>query len=336
VSGARAAGADEPRRIHRAPTPGDRVFRFLASSMGMVSMLAIGATAVFLVYNARPALKSTGVVSFFVKSVWNPTAGRFGVGGLLIGTVMIAAVALIVALPISLATAIFINEYAPARVRKGLVLVVDLLAALPSLIFGMWGLFALQEHLVGPAQWLSDHLSAIPMFQTDQGALLARSTFIGGVVVGIMVIPIITSVSRDVMSQVPREQCEGALALGGSRWGMIRDVILPFGRTGIIGATILGFGRALGETIAVALVVSIVFAPQAKILQAGGGSIAGMIATQFGEANELARSALVAAGLALFILTLIVSLAARAVVRRAAKRGAGGGSRFGWLKAKMA
>jgi len=288
----------------------------------MVSLVIVGATGAFLFWYARPALKAAGWWGFFVHSIWNPSAGRFGVGGLLIGTIMIAAVALLVAVPIALSTALFINEYAPPRLRRALVGVVDLLAALPSLIFGMWAIFALEPHIAGIAKWFSEHLSALPFFQlTDQSALLVKSTFEAGVVVGIMIIPIITSVSRDVMSQVPREQCEGALALGGSRWGMIRDVVLPFGRSGIVGATLLGFGRALGETIAVALVISLVFAPQPHVLQSGSGSIAALIATQFGEANAQARSGLVAAGLALFIVTLIVNMVARIIVNRAAKRG---------------
>jgi phosphate transport system permease protein len=215
--------------------------------------------------------------------------------------------------------ALFINEYAPPKIRNPLTSVIDLLAALPSLLFGMWGFFALQSRLVPAARWLADHLGAIPIFSlTRPDAVLAQSSFVAGIVVGIMIIPIITSVSRDVMAQCPREQCEGALALGGTRWGMIRDVILPFGRSGIIGAALLGFGRALGETIAVALIISIVFKANFNILERGAGSVAALIATRFGEASSLERSGLVAAGLALFIVTFGVSLLARKIVGRAA------------------
>ena len=165
--------------------------------------------------------------------------------------------------------ALFINEYAPARLRLVLTSVIDLLAALPSLLFGIWGFFALQKAQVPGAQWLANHLSALPIFSSDAepGRTLAQSSFVAGIVVAIMILPIITSVSRDVMAQVPREQCEGALALGGTRWGMIRDVILPFGRSGIVGAALLGFGRALGETIAVALIISLVFKANFHILE---------------------------------------------------------------------
>jgi phosphate transport system permease protein len=311
------ADADEPRRVVDRPTAADRLFRGLAGTVGLVSLLIVGLTAVFLFWEARPALSSSGWWSFFSTSVWSPASGTFGVQGLLVGTILIAIISLSVAIPIALATAVFINEYAPSWARPVLTSAIDLLAALPSLIFGLWGFFALQEHLIGPATWLGHHASAIPIFRLSSAEpSLSGSAFVAGVVVGLMVVPIITSVSRDVMAQVPRDLCEGALALGGSRWGMVREVILPFGRPGIIGAALLGFGRALGETIAVALVLSIAIQPNWNVLETNGGSIAGFIATQFGEANDLARSGLIAAGLALFLLTLVVNAAARSVVKR--------------------
>jgi phosphate transport system permease protein len=286
----------------------------------MVSLLLVGLTAVFLVEKARPALATTGILNFFTKSLWSPASSHFGVLGLLIGSAIIATIALIIALPLSLALALFINEFAPLRLRAPMTTVIDLLAALPSLLFGMWGLFALQGRLIPIARWLTAHLSIIPFFRLSGTSTdLSQSSFIVGVVVGLMILPIITSVSRDVMSQVPREQCEGALALGGTRWGMIRDVILPFGRSGIVGATILGFGRALGETIAVALIINLRVTANSHVLTTGGGSIASQIAIRFGEATPLERSALVGAGLALFFLTLVVSLIARRWVARAGR-----------------
>jgi phosphate transport system permease protein len=245
---------------------------------------------------------------------------RFGVGGLILGTILIAGIALAIGLPIALSMALFINEYAPARVRRILTTVVDLLAALPSLLYGVWGFLVLQKQLIPIATWLNAHLSAIPLFRLDPEAKLVKSSFVAGVVVGIMIMPIITSVARDVMAQVPREQCEGALALGGTKWGMIRDVILPYGRTGIVGATLLGFGRALGETIAVAVIVSLTFKVNWHVLSTGGGSIAALIASRFGEATPSEIRGLVAAGLALFFLTFVVNFIARRVVNRGAKR----------------
>jgi phosphate transport system permease protein len=198
-----------------------------------------------------------------------------------------------------------------------LVSAVDLLAALPSVIYGMFGLFVLLGPLQGYSQWLANHLSAIPLLRADRGVTLTRSIFDCGVIVGIMIIPIITSVTRDVMAQCPREQCEGALALGGSRWGMVRAVILPFSRSGTVGAALLGFGRALGETIAIAIIISYAPAPNTRILTQGGGSIAALISIKFGEAHAIETKGLIAAGLVLFIVTLFVNLVARRIVARA-------------------
>ncbi len=311
--------ADVPFRPATKQTWGDRVFRALATIATSFSLLIVGITFVFLLQQSRPALESSGVWNFFTTSVWNPTVGRFGVLGLLEGTVIISVIAMAIGLPLALAMALFINEYAPARLRQLLTSVVDLLAALPSLIFGIWGFFALQHQLVPIAHFLTGHFSAIPFLQlSSPTANLSQSSFIAGVVVGFMIMPIITSVSRDVMAQVPREQCEGALALGGTRWGMIREVILPYGRNGILGAALLGFGRALGETIAVALIISPQFTANTHILERGAGSIAALIAVRFGEAGSLERSGLIAIGLALFLLTLLVSLIARRIVARSA------------------
>ena len=296
---------------------GDRVFRGLSASAAGLCLLIMAATAVFLTAKAVPAITAGGPLEFLTGTTWQPAQKKFGVGGLLVNTVLIAAVALLIAVPLSLGLALFINEYAPGRVRKVLTSSVDLLAAIPSLIFGMWGFFALQAPLIGVAGWIASHLNAIPLFRlSTPDAALSQSSFLAGTVVAFMVTPIITSVSRDVMAQCPRVQCEGALALGGSRWGMIRDVILPFGRSGIVGSVLLGFGRALGETIAVVLVIALVYDPNLHVLEKGSGSISALIATKFGEAQGLEVNGLIAAGLALFVMTLVVNLVARAIVRR--------------------
>jgi phosphate transport system permease protein len=310
---------DVPRRPSTPPTPGDRVFRIMATGAASVSLVIVGVTLIFLIDQARPALSSTGIVDFFTTNLWNPTVGQFGVLGLLVGTILIATTAMVIAVPLAIGMALFINEYAPGRLRRVLTSVIDLLAALPSLLFGVWGFFALQSRLVPAGQYLSDHFSVVPLFSlSTPNVTLAQSTFVAGIVVAAMILPIVTSVSRDVMAQCPRDQCEAALALGGTRWGMIRSVILPFGKSGIVGAALLGFGRALGETIAVAIIISLVFKANFHILERGAGSIAALIATRFGEANSLERSGLVAAGLALFLLTLVVNFIARRIVNRSA------------------
>jgi phosphate transport system permease protein len=313
--------ADRPTQPRTHFNPGDRVFRALATIAASVSLIIVVLALVFLVNGARPALSKTGIFNFFTTNLWNPSVGHFGVLGLLVGGVILATIAMTVAVPLAIGMALFINEYAPFRVSRILTSVVDLLAALPSLLFGAWGAFALQDRLVPAAHWMADHLRALPIFSvTGSNPALVQSSFVAGLVVAIMILPIITSVSRDVMAQCPREQCEGALALGGTRWGMIRDVILPFGRSGITGAALLGFGRALGETIAVALIISISFKANFHILERGAGSIPALIATKFGEAGALERSGLIAAGLALFLLTLGVNMAARRIVGRSAQK----------------
>lgn len=320
---------ETPRAVRLRPTPADRIFRILTGGAGLVSLAIVGTTAGALLLYARPALNVAGPWHFLVSSGWVPAQGVLGVGGLLVGSMLVAGLALSVGLPIGLATAIFANEYAPPRLRRLLVPVMDLLAALPSIVFGMWGYFALQPHLLGTARWLGTYLSVLPVFRLGPGAAsrpsaLADSVFVAGVVVGAMIVPVIASITRDVLNRCPREECEAALALGGSRWGMIRNVLLPFGRAGIVGAALLGFGRAAGETIAIALIVTSVSAGlQVHVLQTGGGSVGAFIVDQFGNAGAgVAQSGLVAAGLAIFGLSVLVTIGARAIAGRAAIRAA--------------
>jgi phosphate transport system permease protein len=309
----------QPRQIDPGLTTGDKVFK-AATAAGAASVVAtLGLVALFLFLDAAPALRQAGF-GFLTTFEWNPDGApaKFGIAAVMYGTTMIALIALTVALPIAIGSALFVNEYAPARLGRPLVALLDLLAAVPSLIYGMWGLYYLQPHLMGTSRWLTDHLGFLPFFHTTR-PVFGSSMFIAGIVVGLMVLPIVASVTREVLSQAPRAVCEAALALGGSRWGMIRTVILPFGRSGIVGAAMLGLGRALGETIAIALILSFNFQIQTELLAPGGGSVAGLIANNFGEAGETQRHALVAAGLALFIITLIVNTGARLIVNRTSK-----------------
>jgi phosphate transport system permease protein len=301
------------------PNRGDRIFRSLCVTAAFTALAIVSAALVFMVREARPAISASGLSHFLLDSVWKPGEEKFGVLGLLEGTVIIALIAMIVAVPAAVMMALFINEYAPKSIARALTTAVDLLAALPSLIFALWGFWAFKNHLVPIAHWLSVHLVALPFFRiTDRSALLIGSSFVAGVVVGIMVLPIITSISREVMGRVPRDLCEGALALGGTRWGMIRAVVLPFGRSGIVSASLLGFGRALGETVAVAYLISLTFDGNWHVLEQGAGSVAALIFTRFGEASAVERSGLVAAGLALLALTFSVSLLSRYIVNRKA------------------
>jgi phosphate transport system permease protein len=291
---------------------------------GLVVLLLMLAVGSFLLIEAGDALRVTGL-SFFTTSEWEPDRGVFGIASVLLGTVMIALVAVAVALPISMATALFTTEVAPPRLRSTLVSLVDLMAAVPSVVYGLWGLFFFQSGAISLSRWLSTWLGWLPFFSVsghDSSSALPNmsvftaSTFIAGIVVALMVMPIQCSVMREVFSQVPVGEREGAFALGATRWGMIRIVSLPFARGGIIGGTMLGLGRALGETIAVLLIISPRFDINLNILEAGGNSVSALIAGRYAEASDFSLSALMAAGLALFAMTLVVNFTASWFVAR--------------------
>ena len=280
----------------------------------------------FLLIRAWQALSVSGW-SFLTVSSWDPDsgAGHFGIAAVLIGTLLIAAVAIVIALPVSISTALYISEYAPASLKKALVSMVDLMAAIPSVVFGLWGFFFLQGAVTDIAKWLTNNLGWIPLFAVDgydpsdplaSVTVFTSSTFVAGIVVAAMITPIMTSIMREVFSQAPAGEREAALALGSTRWGMIRSVVLPYGAGGIIGGSMLGLGRALGETIAVYMIISPVFAIQPHILQNGASSVSSLIALRYGEASPFAMSALMAAGLALFLLTLVVNFAASTIAAR--------------------
>ncbi|HUB70659.1 MAG TPA: phosphate ABC transporter permease subunit PstC [Acidimicrobiales bacterium] len=315
----RLGAADElPRTLSRQRSRPDTAFRLLLVCCASVVVLLIFAIIVFLANKGWPVLRTSGL-NFFSSSVWQPATGRFGVLGDLLGSVTVALIALLVAFPVSLATALAINEYVPGPARRVLITLVDLLAAVPSLVFGLWGVIVFDSWLIGPSAWLSKHAAFFPLFQPGQGEL-GRSLFVCGLVVGVMVTPIITSVSREVMSQTPRDLCEGALALGGTKWGMVTDVILPFARNGIIGAALLGLGRALGETMAVTLILSITNVPMSHILYAGGGTIPALIVDWYDQVGPgRGLDALTLAGLSLFVVTLAVNVVARIITSRSAR-----------------
>lgn len=312
--------SDSPRRINRSSVPfADRIFRGGVRSAGvsvLVIMVLIGA---YLFYQSRLAFDSVGL-SFFTSSQWViGTRGQFGVATMLLGTVCVGAVAIIVAFPISLGAALYISEYAPPRLRRPLISLIDLMAAVPSIIYGLWGLFMFMPSVTGFTRWLADHLGFIPFLQA-RGAVqpsdYVGSLFIGGIVVALMIVPITTSVMREVFAQAPQSEREAAFALGATKWGMITSVVLPFGRGGIIGGTMLGLGRALGETIALLLVLTLTLDFSYRILEGRGSTISTWIANTYAEASELNTSGLMAAGLTLFMMTLAVNFLASFVVAR--------------------
>jgi len=243
----------------------------------------------------------------------------YGMLGILQGTVTIATMALVIALPVSIALALMINEYAPRWARRTLTSVIDLLAVLPSILYGLWGLLVLGPEIDGTTRWLATHLDFIFLFEVPPGSPIGNSIFLCGIVVGIMVVPICTSVAREVMSQAPRDVCEASLALGGTKWGTITDVILPFARNGILGGALLGLGRALGETVAVLLILAQTNTVHWQILTPGGGQIPALIAKDFQTVPPLSQSALTLAGLLLFTTILVLNILARRVVMRASQ-----------------
>ena len=312
---------DVPLRVVVRRNTTDRIFRFTTRAAAAATLLLMVLIGWFLVQRSWLAIKHAGW-SFLTEQNWLAAqGGKYGIAAILPLTIEIALVAIVIAVPVSILAALFITEYAPRRLKRALTSLVDLLAAVPSLIYGLWGLFFLQPRIVHLSKWLADHLGFIPFFHVrgqTNAASFTSSTFIAGVVVSLMVVPICTSVMREVFSQAPMGEKEGALALGGTKWGVIRTVVLPFGRGGIVGGTMLGLGRALGETIAVTLIIAPAFKPHLSILPNGAHSISALIALNFGESigSKIGISALMAAGLALFILTLVVNAIASLIVAR--------------------
>jgi phosphate transport system permease protein len=264
-------------------------------------------------------------LAFFTTSEWQPDRNQFGVAAVLVGTLLIALVAVAIALPLSILTALFIVEVAPTWLRSTLVALVDLMAAVPSVVYGLWGLFLLQGQVVGVSRWINSWFGWIPFFKVNgadptsplsSASVYSASAFIAGVVVAIKVMPIQCVVMREVFTQVPPGEREGAFALGSTRWGMIRVVTLPFGRGGMIGGTMLGLGRAHGETIAVLLIISPEFVIKFRVLEVGANSVSSLIALRYSEASGFELSGLMAAGLTLFAVTLVVNFTASWFIAR--------------------
>ena len=318
-----SAGRDATLVRRRGRDRAERSFTLVTSAAGALILAVLAAVAAFLLIEAWPALSATPEELSAIS--WLPEDGSLAryVVPLVFGTLLGAILALLLAVPVSIGIALFISHYAPRRIAGALGYVVDLLAAIPSVIYGLWGGLWLAPRIQPVWDWLSQHLGVIPVFE-GPAADPARVMMTVGVVLAVMILPIITAVSREVFLQTPRLHEEAALALGATRWEMIRMAVLPFGRSGVISAAMLGLGRALGETMAVLMILSPGLTTTIALLQAGRHqTIAANIALQFPEAGPLGVSALIATGLALFVITLLVNMTARWVVaRRAAFSGA--------------
>ena len=312
-----------PRRISRKPTGGDAVFAHTFRAIGASVLVITGGIGVFLAYQAIPTLRHYGA-GFFLETQWDSSADRIGIAAVLVGTVEVAVVAMCFAFPLALTTALYISEYARPRLQGVLVALVDLMAAVPSIVYGLWGFFLVQPHASQLALVVSRHLGWLPIFAVDTDTEAASpdmsyfigSAFVAAIPVAMMVLPMACAVMRQVFSLTPPGEKEAALALGATKWGMIRTVVLPFGKGGIIGGTMLGLGRALGETIAVLLIISPEFVIKPRVLERGTSTVSALIAGRFGEATGIQLSALLAAGFVLFVITLMVNTVAAVVVSR--------------------
>jgi phosphate transport system permease protein len=309
-----SAPATDPPASTRASKPvvqhGDRIFSGSATAAGVLILVVLAGVAVFLLAEAAPALLApaeeipggNGLVAY--------------IGPLVFGTLVAAIIALVVATPLAVAVALFITHYAPRRMAQGLGYLIDLLAAVPSIVYGLWGILVLAPASVGLTTWLNEYLGFIPLFAGPPSST-GRTMLVAGLVLAVMILPIITAVSREVFLQTPKLHEEAALALGATRWEMIRMAVIPFGRSGIISGAMLGLGRALGETMAVTIVLSVSGGITFNLISNGNpATIAANIALEFPEATGLENNTLIASGLVLFLVTLAVNSLARYIVNR--------------------
>ena len=316
-----------PREISTEPRRSDKVFRGVVTTGGLSSLFILGLIAIFLAYRGFEVFREEGL-GFITQADWSVTIdesgsiveSNFGISAMLVGTILCALIAVVIAVPISVLSALFLNFYAPQWLKKILVAVIDMMAAFPSILFGIWGFLVLMPSAEYWARLINKYLGWIPFFEVNP-FFFTRSPFVAGVVLAIMIIPIITSVSREIFAQAPLDRIQAAFALGATRWAMIKAVVIPHGRSGVVGGAMLGLGRAMGETVAVFTVLNIVFQVNWQILLGAGGNVASLIILKFSEAGEYEIKALMAAGLVLFLLTLAVNAIANVIVKSTGKSG---------------
>lgn len=302
----------------------DKIFRGIVASGALTSLVVLGLIGIFLFWRGAEIFRDNGI-KFITGTNW--TVGSedgiipndLSIGAMLVGTVVVAVIALFIAFPLAVGGALYLEFYAPRTLRKPLVTLLDLAASIPSLIFGLWGIEIFTSFGERWAILINKWLNFIPIFNVEFENF-GRSPFIAGCVLASLIVPITTSVAREVYSRTPHDLIDTCYALGGSKWGAIRSVVIPYGKSGVIGGAMLGLGRALGETVAVYLLLNLVFRYSFRILESEGGNVASLIATKFGEATEYELKALVAAGFVLFLLTLVVNMTATTIVQRSTPR----------------
>ncbi len=315
--------AGRSRLVRTGSRSADDGFRLLSLAAGLTVLVILGLITWSTTKEALPAFREEGL-GFLTSSRWAPNDpnAAFGAVGFVFGTFFVSLIALVFAVPASIGIALFITELAPGPVRRVMTFVMDLLAAVPSVVFGLWGVSVLAVKAPGFYKAIGSPLSAIPgVGGAFKAPYNGKSFLTAGFILALLITPIITSITRDVFDTTPRGQKEAALALGATRWEMIRGAIFPHSRAGVIGAVLLGLGRAMGETIAAALVIGSVSSTAPRLF-GSGDALAAVIANQFGEATGTARSALIGLGVVLFGMTILVNLAATAVVSRAGRKAA--------------
>lgn len=323
----RAAAIPAPREITTKPRRSDQIFRGVVTAGGMASLVILGLIALFLSIKGFHILREEKF-AFITGSKWevltdetgNIAQSTLGIGAMLVGTFLAALIAIFVGVPIAVLSAIYLTFYAQGFVKKFLIAFIDLMAAFPSLLYGFWGFFVFMSSAEYWAKLINKFFGFIPFFDVP-APIFERSPFIAGVVLAIMIIPIVTSISREIFDQTPLDRIQAAYALGASKFAMIKAVVIPFGRGGVVGGAMLGLGRAMGETVAVYTVLNVVYQINWQVLFGAGGNVASLILLKFGEAGPYEVDALMAAGLILFILTLIVNALADLLIRRFGGKG---------------
>ena len=293
----------------------DRLFGWVALASGLLVLLILGLIAFTMTKEAWPWFRDEGLGIF--STTWDPGKGEFGAGAMIYGTFLVGLIALVIAVPVSVGIALFVTEIAPRRLRKPIIYTVDLLAAIPSVVYGLWALAVLTEPLAEWYSQISDATSGIPVIGTltSDPSPTGLSFMTAGIIVAIMITPIVTSITREVYATTPASLKEAAYGLGATRWEMIRGSVFPHSRGGVVSAVMIGLGRAIGETIAVALLIGSSQQVSAHLL-GPGDSLASIIANQFNEATGEQRAALIGMGVVLFALTVVVGVLSRSVVAR--------------------
>ncbi len=316
------AAADRGPELKGRRSVGDLSFRLIALVAGL-SVLAILALIAYSTTKEAWPIFQHDAAQFLFTSRWAPNEGKFGSLAFVFGTLVTSVIALVFAVPLSIGIALFVTEVAPLWLRRPIIYVMDLLAVVPSVVFGLWGVLVLAEPIAHFYDHVSQVLGPIPIIGAlFKGPASGRSFFTAGIILALMIVPIITSLTREVFATTPVSEKEAALGLGATRWEMIRAAVFAHSKGGMVGAVTLGLGRAMGETIAVALVIGSTPQITAKLFSAGY-SMPSVIANEFGEASGEWRAALIGLGLVLFVITIVVNLAARTIVNRSIRRSRG-------------